>query len=123
MNVVLFVIVGLGCLVIFLATCLFALIIRSSYLNKKEYDYIISQGIIAEATIKSMSQTGSFTNNNPCAIVGLLIHKDGSVLETSVRVVVPVTKVPDIQVGKKISIKYLETEKGVKVAVPGFRFS
>jgi len=108
---------------VFLAVCLFALIFRSLHLNKKEYDHIISQGIVANATIKSMRQTGSFINNNPSVIIGLLIHKNDSVLETSVRVVVPVTKITDIQVEKGLTIKYIETEKGVKVAIPGFKFS
>lgn len=70
-------------------------------------EHLLQDGVRARATVVSITETGSTINNRPvCDIVVRVEPTNGAAYQTTVRKVVALTQIPQLQPGNPVTVRY-----------------
>ena len=78
---------------------------------------IMKNGIPAQAKILSLTQTGTYVNNQPQVMFQLEVHPPGGTpYQTTTKAVIPLTSIPQVQPGAVVAIK-IDPKDSTKVVL------
>ena len=97
---------------------LFAILLIGSFgIGSLEKDRIKRSGIPANASVLTVSDTGTMVNNQPLLRIGLEVQPPyDSRFTATVEYVVPYSFLPQVQPGKTLQVFYREDTKDVAIA-------
>ncbi|BFH11649.1 hypothetical protein WJ0W_005595 [Paenibacillus melissococcoides] len=119
-NTTLWIIIGILVIDIIIVLCVVSSIVRKKKRARQQEHEVMTRGILASATIMSLSPTTTRIDDQPVVLLALdVAMPNGDSFPIEIKTAVHMLHIPKFQEGAQISVKVLEEHGTKRVVVLG----